>query len=380
LKFIEDIVEQRPKQDYIVCGDTYICERTLESTFFVLCDGIGSGVYANIAAITCANRMVELHKAGVSMRNMSEMVADSMHRAREEKIPFAAFTAVKILHDGLFSTYTYEAPSPFIIRDEFITPLKPVIHAAEYELIGETTGKLELGDSLVVVSDGITQSGLGRGYSFGIGAEGVADYINKKLEYIGDLHKLPAEVLKMSQEISGGKHEDDSTVAILQCREASQLVILSGPPALRSKDKEIVENFMRSPGIHVVAGSTTADIVSRELNKEVKMIGMGRPLGSPPEYRIDGIDLVTEGAVMLNQVYNILGEEGCKIDSDSPVERLCAMMQGADVITFFTGSALNEAHDSRVFRQAGIRPRLAAIQLISKKLRDFGKLVVEVKY
>jgi ferredoxin len=38
-------------------GVPYTIERTFESTFFVLCDGIGSGVYANIAAITCANRM-----------------------------------------------------------------------------------------------------------------------------------------------------------------------------------------------------------------------------------------------------------------------------------------------------------------------------------
>ena len=88
LKFIEDIVEQRPKQNYIVCGMPLFCERTFESTS--LCCAMESvpGVYANIAAITCANRMAELYRSGISMRAMSEMVADSMHRAREERIPF----------------------------------------------------------------------------------------------------------------------------------------------------------------------------------------------------------------------------------------------------------------------------------------------------
>ncbi len=95
---------------------------------------------------------------------------------------------------------------------------------------------------------------------------------------------------------------------------------------------------------------------------------------------MEGIDLVTEGAIMLNQVYNILDETGCSPDSDSPVERLCAMMLNADVVTFFIGGAVNEAHDSMIFRQAGVRPRIAVIQLISKKLREFGKLVVEIKY
>lgn len=380
MKFIEDIVKQKNKHNYIVCGDTYICERTTESTFFVLCDGIGSGVYANIAAITCANRMVELHRSGVSMRSMSEMVADSMHRAREERIPFAAFTAVKILNDGLFIAYTYEAPDPVMIRDGFAVALKPIIHAAEYEAIGETTGKLELGDSLVIVSDGITQSGLGRGSSFGIGTDGLVDFINRRSSHKTNLHRLPEEVLEMSARVSGGRYEDDSTVAVLQCREASQLVVLTGPPALRSKDREIVEKFMKSPGLHVVAGSTTADIVSRELGREVKLVEKGRSFGAPPEYKIEGIDLVTEGAIMLNQVYNLLDEDSLDLDVSSTVEKFCSMMLEADVITFYVGTAINDAHTSMIFKQVGVRPRLSAIQLISKKLRELGKLVVEVKY
>ncbi len=380
MKFFEDIVKQESKQNYIVCGDTFICDRTSESTFFVLCDGIGSGVYANIAAITCANRMVELHRSGVSMRNMSKMVADSMHKAREEKIPFAAFTAVRILSDGLFTINTYEAPSPIMIRDGMAIALRQTIHTAEFELIEESTGKLEMGDSLIVVSDGVTQAGLGRGSSFGIGTEGLIGFINRRSGHKRNIYGLPGEILNMSKRISGDIYEDDSTVAILKCREANQLAVLSGPPALRSKDKEIVENFIKSPGLHVIAGSTTTDIVSRELRREVKLVENQNVLGTPPEYQMEGIDLVSEGAIMLNQVYNILDEETCNMASDSPVERLCAMMLNADVITFFIGSAVNEAHDSMIFRQAGIRPRISIIQLISKKLREFGKLVIEVKY
>ncbi len=380
MKFFEDIVEQRSKDAYIVCGDNYLCERTPESTFFVLCDGIGSGVYANIAAITCANRMMELYRSGVSMRVMSEMVADSMHKAREEKIPFAAFTAVKILSDGLFSIYNYEAPDPMIIKDGFAVHMKPVVFSSEYEMIGETTGKLEYGESLIIVSDGITQAGLGQGASLGIGNIGLADYINRRSKHKEDIHKLPEEILNMSYRISGQRYVDDSTVVVLHCREAKQLAILSGPPALRSRDKEIVNDYIHSPGRHVIAGSTTADIAARELDRTVTLKDPGNIIGSPPEYCIEGIDLVSEGAIMLNQVYNILDEEGCHEDSGSAVERLCAMMLGSDIITFFIGSVVNEAHDSMVFRQAGIRPRMAVVQLIAEKLRAKGKLVVEKKY
>ena len=38
------------------------------------------------------------------------------------------------------------------------------------------------------------------------------------------------------------------------------------------------------------------------------MLSPGNAFGQPPEYWIDGIDLVSEGAITLGQVYNILDE------------------------------------------------------------------------
>ena len=119
MKFFEDTVSQRNKYNQSVCGDAVLCDRTVESTVFVLCDGIGSGVYANIAAITCANRLMELARSGISMRSVCELVAESMHRAREEQIPFAAFTAVKVLKDGQFTVrqMAVEGEGLFYVED-----------------------------------------------------------------------------------------------------------------------------------------------------------------------------------------------------------------------------------------------------------------------
>ncbi|MDI9494373.1 MAG: hypothetical protein QM289_07850 [Bacillota bacterium] len=83
---------------------------------------------------------------------------------------------------------------------------------------------------------------------------------------------------------------------------------------------------------------------------------------------------------MLNQVYNILDEDRSELDENSLVERFCAMMLEADVITFIVGSAVNDVHTSLLFKQTGIRPRHTAVQLISKKLKELGKLVIEIKY
>lgn len=380
MKFIQDIVKQVSKRNQIVSGDTFLCERTLESTEFVLCDGIGSGVYANIAAITCANRLIELFRTGVSLRYACEKVADSMHRARKEEIPFSAFSVAKVLNDGQFTVYTYEAPVPILIKEGIAQPLKPYYYTANYEIIGESSGVLGIGDSLVLCSDGATQAGLGKGYFFGIGAEGIAEYINSKLTYGGNINELPQDIIKMCSRVSEGIYEDDTTVAVLQCREASQLTLMSGPPSAKTKDRAFVERFMSAHGTRVVCGSTTADILSRELNKEAKLVKNNISPGSPPEYIIDGVDMVTEGAAMLNQVYNILDENPERFIEDSATERLCALLQEADVITFLVGNAINEAHSALLFKQMGIHPRAATVKRISEQLKKMGKLVIEEHY
>jgi hypothetical protein len=380
MKFFEDIIGQEIKNKKIVCGDSCLCERTFDYTEFVLCDGIGSGVYANIAAISCASRLIELFKAGVSQGAACEMVADSMHRARKEDIPFSAFTAARILHDGQFTVYSYEAPAPICIENGTAGVLKPHFYTAGYEVIGESSGTLGVDDSLVLCSDGATQAGLGHGYTFGIGSDGLADFINQCLGRGVTLPELPGKITEMTAAISAGKHEDDTTVAILHCRDAREITMLSGPPSVKSKDRAFVERFMQAPGTRVVCGSTTADILSRELKKEIKLKNAGTSFGSPPEYMMDGVDMITEGAVILNQMYNILGENPDEFAFSSPVERLCALLVKADVINFIVGRSVNDAHTDLVFKQLGIRPRDVTIKLIMQSLKDMGKLVVDEYY
>ncbi len=376
MKFFEDNVRQSIKTGKIVCGDSFLSDRTFDYTEFILCDGIGSGVYANIAAISCASRLSELIKSGLSQGHACEMVADSMHRARQEDIPFSAFSAARILHDGQFAVYSYEAPEPILIRDGVATVLKPRFYTAGYEVIGEASGTLNVGDSLILCSDGVTQAGLGHGYTFGIGSEGIAEYLNYCFSQGIPLSDIPDKILEMTERISGGRHEDDTTVAVLNCRTAREITILSGPPAIKSKDRAFVERFMASSGKHAVCGSTTSEVLARELGREIRLKSPGTSFGSPPEYQMDGMDMITEGAVILNQINNILDENPEHFVHKSPAERLCAMLMETDVVTFIIGRSVNDAHNELVFKQLGILPRETTIRLIIGKLKDMGKLVV----
>jgi len=380
MKFFDDFLCQKNKKNHDVCGDYCLYERSASGMVYVLCDGVGSGIYANISAITCANRILELIRGGMSIRMTCEMVAASMHRARKEDIPFAAFSAAMISPDGQYDIYSYESPNPILIKNNHASVLAPRFYTTGFEVIGESTGSLNLGDSLLMFSDGVSQAGLGHGYGMGIGSDGVSSYINLNYKPNDIIGNLPWRIVEMCKKVSGGDCEDDTTIALLYCREAKELTLLTGPPSNRSMNHNYALNFINMPGKKAICGSTTTDIIAEELGLKVETISMGKSFGQLPEYRIEGIDLVSEGAITLNQVNNILDEPVELLSDNSVAERLCFMLHTADIVNLMIGNAANSAHDDLIFKQSGIKIRKHVIRRIAEKLRNMGKLVIEQYY
>jgi hypothetical protein len=103
-----------------------------------------------------------------------------------------------------------------------------------------------------------------------------------------------------------------------------------------------------------------------------------KSLIAPPGYGIKGIDLVSEGAVTLNQVFNIIDADEQQFEPDSSVTRLCEILAEADRVNFYLGIASNEGHNDIAFKQRGILPRKTIVKLLAERLQTMGKLV-EVK-
>jgi hypothetical protein len=303
-----------------------------------------------------------------------------MHRARKERMPFSAFSLASVLPDGQFILYAYESPEAILIQSGLARVLKPRFYTAGYEAIGESTGTLRMGDAIIICSDGVTQSGLGQGMPFGIGSEGIALFLNRGSRAVGDFAGIPENIVDLCLDLSLGQYRDDTTLALLRCREAKRLTILTGPPSKLHMDREYVREFMGAPGKKAICGSSTIDIVSRETKKPVKLISRGVSFGSPPEYAIEGVDLATEGAILLNQALNILDEPEELFVENNAVERFCVMLLEADAIHFMVGNAINDAHETLLFKQIGMRIRRTAVNLITRKLKSFGKLVMEKEY
>lgn len=360
------------------CGDVVVCQRNIVGTTLVCGDGIGSGVHAHLVAEMGVRRLLELFRLGFSLHKAVGNVARSMDQYRDPRRAYVAFTVTRVRTDGTATLLSYQSPDAFMITQNHVHQLESRTVRIGETLVNEANYRLRVGDGLLVVSDGITQAGLGSVFPLGWQANGIARFANDCLDAgvpIGDLpDRIHGNALHLWER--GG---DDCTVALLRCRSGRVVNILTGPPTRRDHDTKIVRDFLDRPGAKIVCGGTTAEIVARVLGKKACLESNPKSLIAPPRMEIPGIDLVTEGAVTLNQTYNIFDEDCAGFEEDSSVTELCTYLQKADRINIFQGCANNQSNKSIHFRQRGILSRGRIIPLLAEKLRRVGKLVVVLK-
>jgi hypothetical protein len=380
---VEVEIRQSTKRPDEPCGDVVQVERTASSTMIVLADGLGSGVKANLAATMCVARLMELVRRDYSIRHAFTQVVRSMNEARGVDGPYAAFSVMQVLPEGDVSILTYEMPSPILLYRHNATILEQQMVVRDQAMLGESVCRLAPGDGLMLMSDGITQAGLGAGFPMGWGSDGVCQFVTELVsrsmpsaQIADEVHDQALEYWMARRGRHAGQHGDDCSVVLATCRAGVVVNLFTGPPASPASDAAVVKRFRQSGGALVVCGATTAKLVAQCMGKPVEVARDAQSLVAPPHYHIDGIDLVTEGAVTLNQVYNIVDEDPSSFSEDSGVTRLCEMLNAADRVNFLMGQARNEASGDIHFRQQGILPRQKILPLLADKLTRMGKLVV----
>jgi hypothetical protein len=323
---------------------------------------------------------MELLRLRFTLREACEKLVDTMHEARTSDIPFSAFSVCRILNSGHATIISYEIPSPILISNRFAAYLpQQRFFPMGLEMIAEVNCTLDYGDGIILVSDGVSQAGLGHQYRMGWSIQGASHFINGLLVQGLNAKDVPETVLAKVKSVSGATYGDDTTCILLLCREALTLNILTGPPIRKGADEKVVKEFMAVNGTKAVCGSSTVEMVSRVLKKPVKAKDISEGYHKPPSYELSGVDYAAEGAVTLNQAYNILEENPNVLDPDSSVSDLCRLFHSSDRINFIVGTATNKSHGGIIFRQMRIFPREVIVNLLAEKLQKMGKLV-KVEY
>ena len=241
----------------------------------------------------------------------------------------------------------------------------------------------------MMMSDGVTHAGVGGLYGFGWGRTRVGEFIQQRFNDTKmTAARLASYVINECSQLYHQRPGDDTTVVVAKVTARMDLNIFTGPPTKREDDESVIREFMRSQGLHVVSGGTSATIAARVLNKHIKASLIYEDPDIPPTAEIDGLDLVTEGVLTLNRAVSMMHEYNEGRQDQSFFKRLDEKNGGSQLakliiercthLHLFVGEAMNPAHQAAGL-PFDLSVRMRLVDKIIEEGRKMGK-TVSVKY
>ena len=352
--FIEIDYCQRAKHGQLISGDIFLSEKVKEEgrIVSVLSDGLGSGVKASVLATMTATMALKFAASSMDIRRSAEIIMDTLPICSVRKISYSTFTVVDMAGNGQTRIIEHGNPPFLLIRPNGGLAIEKTEVRPERwhdRVISYTSFEVHREDRIIFFSDGISQAGMGEYRTpFGWGVENVEKHVRQEIERHPHVsaRELARSLVVRAEEIDGLAAKDDITCGVVYFRSPRQLLVMTGAPFNRAHDKELAAMAEHTPGRKVICGGTTANIVSRQLNRPIQIdMRQARDSRVPPTARMEGFDLVTEGILTLGEVLRLL-EEGFapeEMKSNAAV-RLAGMLLDSDVVRFAVGTRINEAH------------------------------------
>jgi hypothetical protein len=350
--FIDVDSSQRAKAGQVVSGDVFLSRRIKSEgrIISILSDGLGSGVKASVLANLTATMALRYTSAFVDVRKSAGTIMDTLPICEVRKISYSTFTIVDLDEQGRARAIEHGNPALVLMRGQTALPLERVDITLENwkdRTIRYCEFDVQLGDRIVCTSDGVSQSGLGRkGLPLGWGSDSVVRFLSQQVRQEPEIssQELARKVVAEALVNDGGAAKDDITCGMVYYRHPRLLLVITGPPFSKARDADLAEMAASFPGRKAICGGTTANIVSRLLNRPVRACLTKLDPEIPPAAIMEGVDLITEGTMTLARVAEML-ERGARGSwPDNPARDLMNLMLQSDIVEFVVGTRINEAH------------------------------------
>ena len=376
-----------------ICGDVFLSKRIPEENrvLCVLSDGMGHGVRANVLATLTATISLNFSMEHKNANALAGIIMKALPVCSERKISYATYTIIDVsVESDNVSILEYDNPQTLIMRGNRI--YEPEWTHVKYE--GDVKDKRvmdlkkcsfipNIEDRIVFCSDGITQSGLGKGIVMGWGRNNLIKFVRETIEATPAISAadLAERVVKHAASNDLYTPKDDLTCGVVYFRQARKAILCTGPPFTPEKDSEFASILKNFDGKKIVSGATTTEIISRELGRTVKDEER-TDLTLPPSSKMSGIDLVTEGVLTLSKATYLLNTLNVSSNTQfgkGPADQICKMLLDSDEIYILVGTKINETnHDPNLPVEMEIRKHL--IQRLTKVLSEKFMKVVNVEY
>jgi hypothetical protein len=294
-----------------------------------------------------ATMALKFTASAMDIRRSAEIIMDTLPICSVRKISYSTFTVVDMASTGETRIIEHGNPPFLLVRPNGeLNVQKNEVRPDRWQdrIISFSSFDVHREDRIIFFSDGITQAGMGEFRTpLGWGLENVSKFVREKIDrypYIS-ARELSRLLVARAEEVDGLSAKDDITCGVVYFRSPRQLLVITGAPFNRAHDHDLAKMAERTSGRKVICGGTTANIISRLLNRTIQ-IDMRQQLHPriPPSARMEGFDLVTEGTLtrLLEDCY--APEEM----ASNPAVRLAAMLLDSDIVKFAVGTRINEAH------------------------------------
>lgn len=346
---------QFSKEGCQVCGDVFLSRRIKEEDriIAVMSDGLGSGIKANVLATLTASMAVTFTLEKQPIDRTAQIIMSTLPVDSKRQISYATFTIIDIESGGETRIIEFDNPAWMLIRNGRVIEIEKervnvVLEGGRARQMYLSHFTLERDDRVVMVSDGVTQSGIGTNdMPFGYGDDSIREFICNRIieDPTVSAHELAKVVIRKSNANDIYKPQDDISCAVIHFREPRRLMVCSGPPYDEIRDKLLAEMVSDFKGKKVVCGGTTSQILARELGLSIDVGFNIDDSGLPPASKMKGIDLVTEGILTIGRVAEILENmQGSEVLGAGPAVAICKLLLGSDVISLVVGTKINVAH------------------------------------
>ena len=377
-----------------LCGDKVEMVVTDHSHILILADGMGSGVKANILSSLTSRILATMFREGATIDECLSTILATLPICQERHVAYCTFTVLQVNDDNSAYLVEYENPDTILIRDGEITELERQKRVIEGKQIQEAHFTVQDQDVFVIMSDGCLYASTGLKLNMNWDRNKLARIAKNSARFSPYAKRIAFEIVQACDDQYWGQPGDDTTAAVMRVSTPHTLKLFTGPPVHKEDDEAVVRYLMEDDEngedcTRIVCGGTSAKIVSRVLDKPIEPVKQDPHPEIPPYDSIDGIDLVTEGALTLNKVVEMLNP--CvtgelldetffeELDEDNGAALLAtALFEDCSHLELLMGQAMNEAYQNPEI-STDLATRSHLIKKLIKIVEKMGK-TVHVKY
>ena len=379
MKFLESGWASLNKHDEKLCGDFFRSFENNGKKVFVLSDGLGSGVKANILSTLTATILGTMLSRGIPLDECISTVATTLPVCRQRKLAYSTFTVLQI-ENSMAYLVQYCNPPVILLRQGRNVNYPHDIHFIGEKEILESHIPIATGDILILTSDGVANAGVGKLAPNGWQRGELVAFLERLDTATLSASHIAAQIIDCCRTLSEESLDDDASVLVVKFRERSVVNILAGPPENREDDNRVLKLFFAKAGLRVVCGGTTAQAVSKFQGKPLTVIEESDTPEIPAMYRMENVDYVTEGVVTLKKVLELcrrhladpLGLLELRRKKDAASVLALVLIETATDVNIYFGMAANEAHEGTEF---DFQVKLSLIRQLEECLRQMNKNV-----